>query len=134
MKKRIVIAAFLIACALAIPAITRSATVKDQILFGAQMAKKGNWLEALFRWQKALETDPENFKLHNNCAVAYEALGKYEEADKAYRKALTYSQNKKEIKENYYLFTRFYSAQKDDDRERYEKASDRNDPPSDDRD
>ncbi len=132
MRKRSIIAAFLIACVLAIPAITRSATVKDQILFGAQMAKKGNWLEALFRWQKALEADPENFRLYNNCAVAYEALGKYEEADKAYREALKYSKNKKEIQENYYLFTRFYSAQKDDDRERYKKESDRNDTSPDD--
>ncbi len=88
------------------------ASVKDQISFGALMAKKGNWKEAIFRWEKALKHDPENYRLHNNIAVAYEALGKYEKADKAYQLALKYGKNNKRIQENYNLFRKLYDPQK----------------------
>lgn len=88
------------------------ASVKDQISFGALMAKKGNWKEAIFRWEKALKHDPENYRLHNNIAVAYEALGKYEKADKAYQLALKYGKNNKRIQENYNLFRKLYVPQK----------------------
>ena len=76
------------------------------------MAKKGNWKEAIFRWEKALRHDPENYRLHNNIAVAYEALGKYEKADKAYQLALKYGKNNKRIQENYNLFRKLYATHK----------------------
>jgi Tfp pilus assembly protein PilF len=93
-----------------------TASVKEQISFGALMAKKGNWKEAIFRWEKALKKDTENYRLHNNIAVAYEALGKYEKADKFYQLALKYGKNNKRILENYNLFRKLYAPQKSEEK------------------
>lgn len=87
-----------------------TANVKEQISFGALMAKKGNWKEAIFRWEKALKKDPENYRLHNNIAVAYEALGNYMKADEAYQKALKHGKSHRRIQENYNSFKRIYEA------------------------
>ncbi len=95
--------------------------MKEQINFGALMAKKGNWREAIFRWEKALEQEPENFRLHNNIAVAYEALGKYEKASKAYQSALKYGKNNKHVQENYNLFKKFYSNYRSNEKKSNEK-------------
>ena len=98
-----------------------AASVKEQIRFGALMAKKGNWREAMFRWEKVLKKEPENYRLHNNMAVAYEALGEYENAEKAYQMALKYGKNNKRVQENYNLFKKFYSSYKRDKKKHDEK-------------
>ena len=129
MKKLLFTILLLSTIALFLPGKVEPANIKDQISFGAQMAKKGNWFEAVYRWQKALESEPENYKLHNNLAVAYEALGKYEEAEKAYQSAMKYSKNNREIKENYKQFMKFYSQYKSSEKGPNEKEMDRSDSP-----
>jgi type IV pilus assembly protein PilF len=84
----------------------------DQIRFGAEMARAGNWREAIFRWKKALEADPDNPRLHNNLAVGYETLGEWEKADAEYRKALATGSSSKEIRENFAYFQNFYDQVK----------------------
>jgi len=90
------------------PVRSSEADVSAQIRFGAEMAQKGNWREAIFRWKKALQSNPENARLHNNLAVAYETLGEYGLAEEAYKLALKHGPGVKEIRQNYALFRNFY--------------------------
>src|SRR5437867_10386044 len=73
---------------------------KQQIRFGAEMAQKGNWREAIFRWKRALEHDASNPRLHNNLAVAYETLGEYLQAEEEYKAALRLDPHVREIRQS----------------------------------
>ena len=95
------------------PQKSDKAEIARQIRFGAEMAKDGNWREALFRWQRALVLDPTNARLHNNLGVAYESLGDYDRADGEYRAALAAPDAPPEITENHELFLKFYSRYKE---------------------
>ncbi|MEW5806467.1 MAG: DUF6340 family protein [Acidobacteriota bacterium] len=103
--------------------------MKSQMRFGAEMARKGNWREAIYRWEKALALEPENYRLHNNLAVACEALGRYEEAEKEYSKALSLGKNDKIVKQNYNLFMKFYADFKTTGKGSHEKMSHDASPP-----
>ncbi len=81
---------------------------RDQIRFGAEMARAGNWGEAIFRWKKALEAEPDNARLYNNLAVAYETRGEWALAESAYKKALVLNPGLQEVRENFALFQSFY--------------------------
>lgn len=65
------------------------------------MAKQGLWKEAYMRWQKVAASGQESAKVHNNMAIALESMGKTEEAEKEYRKALEMDPNNPRIKANY---------------------------------
>lgn len=77
---------------------------KSQVDFGIAVAQKGLWKEALYRWQRAVELDPGYAAAWNNLAIAYEHEGNFEEARKAYEKALTLDPKNLFIKQNYELF------------------------------
>jgi Tfp pilus assembly protein PilF len=85
-------------------------SAKSQLSFGAQMAQRGLWNEALFRFRQAEQMGPSNPRVWNNLAVAYEATGNYEEALKSYRKALELAPGELEIKRNYSRFVEFYQS------------------------
>ena len=87
--------------------------IARQIKFGAEMAKQGNWREAIFRWQRVLSLAPDNPRIHNNLAVAYESLGEYDKAEAEYRVALASPEAHDEIKENHELFLKFYNRYKE---------------------
>lgn len=97
-------------CALALflvaPAAHASARsdAKKQVEFGIKVAQNGLWNEALYRWKKAVETDPTYAAAWNNLAIAYEHDGKFEEAKAAYEKALQLDPKNLMIKQNYDLF------------------------------
>ena len=38
---------------------------KEQVEFGIKVAQSNLWNEALYRWQKAVELDPESFPAHH---------------------------------------------------------------------
>ena len=61
---------------------------QSQVEFGIKVAQRGLWQEAVFRWQRAAEIDPTYAPAFNNLGIAYEQLGKFEQAGKAYEKAL----------------------------------------------
>jgi hypothetical protein len=84
------------------------AEIAKQIRFGTEMAQQGNWHEAIFRWRRALASDPDNPRLHNNIAVAYESLGQYDKADSEYRAAAAIPGAPDEIARNRDLFEKFY--------------------------
>ena len=77
---------------------------KEQLEFGIKVAQTGLWNEALYRWQKATEIDPTYAAAWNNLAIAYEHEGKFDEAKKAYEKALQLEPKNLMIRQNYDLF------------------------------
>jgi Flp pilus assembly protein TadD len=76
--------------------------------FGVEAAQQGLWREALFRWEKAVKDDPGNARLRNNLAVAYESLGRLEEADREYLEALRLAPDSREIKDNHVSFRKMH--------------------------
>lgn len=81
-----------------------------QLAFGVQMAKRGLWSEALFRFKQASRSDPGNPHILNNMAVAYEALGNFEKALDHYQDAIKSDPSDRELKRNYSRFVEFYRA------------------------
>jgi Tfp pilus assembly protein PilF len=75
-----------------------------QVQFGIDVAQKGLWKEALYRWEKAAELDPKYAAAYNNLAVAYEHEGLFEKARKAYDKALELDPKNASIRQNYEFF------------------------------
>ena len=61
---------------------------REEMRFAGEMAEKGLWREALYRWKKVLAVRPDDPRLLNNIAVAEEALGRIEDARRDYRRAL----------------------------------------------
>ena len=48
---------------------------KEQVEFGIQVAQRGLWKEAIYRWERATQLDPTYAAAFNNLAVAYEHEG-----------------------------------------------------------
>jgi tetratricopeptide (TPR) repeat protein len=97
---------FPIACGSTLP----QESAKSQLSFGTQMAQRGLWNEALFRFRQAEKLGSGNPRVWNNLAVAYEATGNYEEALKSYRRALELAPGDLGIKRNYSRFVEFYQS------------------------
>ncbi len=72
----------------------------DQLEFGVRMALMGSWREAAFRFQKAIQYDPENPYAYNNLGVALETVGDFEGARRAYARALEMMPDNDRIREN----------------------------------
>jgi Flp pilus assembly protein TadD len=98
---------FLIA-ALALTTSTAIADSRDearsQVDFGINVAQRGLWREAIYRWEKAVELDPKYAAAYNDLAIAYEHEGQLDKARKAYDKALELEPNNTQIRQNYDLF------------------------------
>lgn len=83
----------------------------DQMKWGFQAAKRGYWLEALDRFEKANNLTPNQARILNNIAVSLEASGRFEEAREAYETALGVAPNDKILRRNFARFKEFYDAQ-----------------------
>ncbi len=81
-----------------------------QLAFGVEMAKRGLWSEALFRFKQANRKSPGSPRILNNMAVAYEALGNFEKALDYYQEAIRSDPGNRELKRNYSRFVEFYRA------------------------
>ncbi len=92
-------------------------TAKEQLVFGVEMAQRGLWSEALFRFRQAQRLEPENALVLNNLAVAHEALGLFEEALGFYRQGLKLAPQDKGLRANYARFLDFYQRFKPEDEE-----------------
>lgn len=84
---------------------------KAQVEFGWDVAIKGLWNEAAYRWEKAAELDPQYAAAWNNLGIAYEHMGKFAQARNAYEKALAIDPNNNYIRQNYDLFREIYDRQ-----------------------
>jgi Tfp pilus assembly protein PilF len=117
MRNRPVTLSLLFSVALLLPAISATAAdaakgAEAQIRFGIDMAKRGLWSEALFRFQQAERLEPQSFRVWNNLAVAYEATGQFERALDAYQRALRIEPSNRELRRNYSRFIEFYQSYK----------------------
>ena len=77
---------------------------RTEVEFGMQVAQRGLWHEAIYRWEKATELDPTYAAAFNDLAIAYEHEGQLDKARKAYDKALELDPNNTQIRQNYELF------------------------------
>src|SRR6186997_360033 len=77
---------------------------KEQVEFGIQVAQKGLWKEAIYRWERATQIDPTYGAAFNNLAVAYEHEGQLEKAGEAYERALKLEPNNAMVRQNFELF------------------------------
>ncbi len=87
-------------------------TAETQSHFGVRMAKMNLWREAMFRFNRAVEIDPNDAQAHNNLAVALEANGDFDAAAKAYREALRLDRSNQHIQKNYSRFVEFTQKSK----------------------
>ncbi|MFQ5789679.1 MAG: tetratricopeptide repeat protein [Acidobacteriota bacterium] len=89
---------------------------KREVEFGIEVARAGLWKEAIYRWQKAVELDPQNASARNNLGVAYEQAGEFERAEKEYKRALELDAGNMYIRQNFELFREAYERKKRTDR------------------
>jgi Tfp pilus assembly protein PilF len=84
-------------------------TQKD---FGVRMARMNLWREAMFRFKRAVEINPNDAMAHNNLAVAYEANGEFDKAADEYRTAIRLDKANSHIQKNYSRFVEFTQRNK----------------------
>jgi type IV pilus assembly protein PilF len=115
MVARLVVLVLLIAAASAAPAYAQRKQAKEQVEFGIQVAQRGLWKEAIYRWERATQLDPTYAAAFNNLAVAYEHEGQLQKAREAYEKALAIEPENALVRQNYDLFKEINdrAAQKD---------------------
>jgi Flp pilus assembly protein TadD len=92
-----------VACAAPAYADARS-DARAQVEFGIDVAQRGLWREAIYRWEKAVEIDPTYGAAFNNLGIGYEHEGDFEKAREAYEKALKLDPENIQIQQNYELF------------------------------
>ena len=83
---------------------------KAQLQFGIDMAKRGLWNEAMFRFENARKLEPGDVSVLNNLAVCYEAAGRFEDALATYREAMQVAPANNAVKQNYSRFAEFYQG------------------------
>jgi Tfp pilus assembly protein PilF len=105
MSARIWGAVLLVLALSAAPALAdQRGEAKEQVEFGIQVAQRGLWREAIYRWERATQIDPTYAAAFNNLAVAYEHEGQLEKARAAYEKALQLDPENTMIRQNFDLF------------------------------
>jgi Tfp pilus assembly protein PilF len=98
-------AAVVVWLGLAAPALAdQRGEAKQQVEFGIEVAQRGLWREAIYRWERATQLDPTYAAAFNNLAIAYEHEGQLEKARGAYEKALALDPGNAMIKQNFDLF------------------------------
>jgi Flp pilus assembly protein TadD len=81
-----------------------AASSQDELRFGVEVARKGLWQEARFRFERAVSLDPDNASALNDLAIALEQQGDFLKAREAYEKALKLRPGSTYIQQNYDLF------------------------------
>jgi Flp pilus assembly protein TadD len=90
---------------------------ETQSQFGVRMAKMNLWREAMFRFHRAVEIDPNDAQAHNNLAVALEANGDFDGAAKEYREAMRLDRSNEHIQRNYSRYVEFVQRSRKRDAE-----------------
>jgi Flp pilus assembly protein TadD len=80
------------------------AEARSLVSFGIQVAERGLWREAIYRWQRAIEIDPTYAAAFNNLGIGYEREGELDKAREAYEKAISLAPKDPQIRQNYELF------------------------------
>ena len=77
---------------------------------GSRWPAEGCGARPCFASSELLSKGPNDGKVLNNLAVAYEAVGQYDNALLAYKEALKADSTNRELKRNYSRFIEFYQA------------------------
>ena len=105
MNGSIVLTATLVVLGLSSPSLADARSdAKSQVAFGINVAQRGLWREAIYRWEKAVQIDPGYGAAYNDLAIGYEHEGMLDKARKAYEKAIELNPNNSQIRQNYELF------------------------------
>lgn len=88
---------------------SRGKSARVQMRFGVEMAQKGAWKEAQYRFERAAAEAPTDGPILNNLAVAYEHNGLYARAEQAYLRALQAAPDSEKLRTNYERFRLFYT-------------------------
>ena len=94
----------LLSVLLAAGAAKPASSSRAELRFGIEVARKGLWEEARFRFERAVHLDPQNASALNNLGVALGQQGNFEGARAAYEKALELKAGSLYIQQNYDLF------------------------------
>ena len=78
-----------------------------QFKLGVIALKHKLYKEALMRFKKAYKLGRRDYKILNNIAVSYEALGEFKKAEFYYKKAIELSGENFNVRENYERFKSF---------------------------
>jgi Flp pilus assembly protein TadD len=81
-----------------------NASSDDELAFGIEVARKGLWNEARFRFERAVALAPENAEALNDLGVALEQQGEFAKSREAFEKALKIAPSSVYILQNYDLF------------------------------
>ena len=111
MRTRLWLVAALVALLSAPARADRRSDAKAQVDFGIRVAQKNLWKEAVYRFEKAIEIDKTYGGAWNNLGIAYEQLGRFDEARKAYETAMELEPNNTFIRNNYDQFRDVYDRQ-----------------------
>jgi tetratricopeptide (TPR) repeat protein len=77
---------------------------KKEVAFGIDVARRGLWQEARFRFELATTLSPDSASAYNNLGVTLEQQGDFEKARVAYERALQIDPKNVSIQQNYDLF------------------------------
>lgn len=77
---------------------------KKEVAFGIDVARRGLWQEARFRFEQATTLNPESGSAFNNLGVTLEQRGEFDKARAAYERALQLEPKNISIQQNYDLF------------------------------
>ena len=77
---------------------------KKEVAFGIDVARRGLWQEARFRFEQAAALNPESASAFNNLGVTLEQQGDFDKARAAYERALALEPKNMSIQQNYDLF------------------------------
>lgn len=77
---------------------------KKVVAFGIDVARRGLWQEARFRFEQAVALNPDSASAFNNLGVTLEQQGEFEKARAAYERALALDPDNLSIQQNYDLF------------------------------
>lgn len=114
MRFRLGLLALSVIMVASVEAKEKAPNTQGQVQFGVDMAQRGLWSEALFRFRQAERMGDNRASVLNNIAVAFEALGQFDQAQTYYKKALDQDPRNAGLKRNYSRFVEFYQSFKPD--------------------
>ena len=108
MRIRLWVAAAVLLAMTAPAMADRRSDAKEHVEWGITCAQKNLWPQAVIQFEKATEIDPKYAAAWNDLAIAYEQTGRFDDARKAYDKALNLDHSNQFIRTNYDQFYEIY--------------------------
>ena len=74
-RTTLAVLSLVIAAGAAAPHADERSDARAQVDFGIEVARRGLWKEAVFRWERAIDLDPTYAEAWNNLAIGFEQQG-----------------------------------------------------------